>query len=371
MSAATVATVLFDEAHSEAWTIRSDVAREMQPSHPADASYAAAAETLRKRDFAVASNVAGPLDPNTLAGCDVLVIAHPSDPAWERTIAAGSPELTAAELQAIEAFVNRGGGLVVLGETEQDKYGNNLNTLLARFGIHIASDTVQDYAHNLGPPSWVVPELGEGARGREGDLLARVSSACLYRATTLSSVNGSRVLARAQTTSSAPGAPLIIASEHGHGRVAVLADSDLFGDDCIGELDHRALWLNIIGWAAAGGPPVDRAQPISSRPLPATEPAWVQLRDETDALAALQAPDGSLAGEAVAARRHVDAMIDAIARQHSRFPQQAQYLRAVREDLRAWGDGGFGRPDFTRSLEALAGARSPRRGRERGRVPDV
>ncbi len=28
----------------------------------------------------------------------------------------------------------------------------------------------------------------------------------------------------------------------------VLADSDLFGDDCIDQLDHRSLWLNLIYW---------------------------------------------------------------------------------------------------------------------------
>ena len=298
MSAATVARVLFDEAHSEAWTIRPEVAREMQPAHPADSSYAAAAAALSERDFVVASNIAAPLGPETLSGCDVLVIAHPSDPAWERTIGAGSPRLSAAELDAVEAFVVGGGGLVVLGETEQDKYGNNINDLLERFGIRIASDTVQDYAHNLGAPSWILPELGEGARGREGDLLARVHSACLYRATTLRSANGSRVLARAQATSSAPQAPLIVAGAHGHGRVVVLADSDLFGDDCIGELDHRTLWLNLVSWVAAGERSTEEAGAVPSRVAQATSPGWAQLRDETNALALLQAPDGSLDGDA-------------------------------------------------------------------------
>ena len=41
-----LARVLFDESHSEAWTIRPELAIEMQPSHPEDSSYAIAAETL-------------------------------------------------------------------------------------------------------------------------------------------------------------------------------------------------------------------------------------------------------------------------------------------------------------------------------------
>ena len=48
-----LARVVFDEAHSEAWTIRPELARQMQPAHPGDASYARAAGALAERDFVV------------------------------------------------------------------------------------------------------------------------------------------------------------------------------------------------------------------------------------------------------------------------------------------------------------------------------
>ena len=360
MTAATVARVLFDEAHSEAWTIRPELARVMQPAHPGDASFAVAAQALAERDFAVAANVDEPLNERTLESCDVLVVAHPSDPAWERTTGTGSPRFGDDELAAIASFVERGGGLVVLGETEQDKYGNNVNELLATFDLHLGNDTVQDYEHCQGAPSWILAELCEGGRGREGDLLARVNSACLYRATTIASANGARVLARAHASASAPGAPLIVATRHGRGRVVVLADSDLFGDDCIGELDHRALWCNLVGWAAASAPALSdqaaRDGAVSS------DAAWTELRDETNALALLQAPDGSLTGDAGQAGRHVERMIDAIGRLAPRFEHQGEYLDAVRADLREWADRGFERPDFTASLEAFRPERYRRDG---------
>ena len=44
------------------------------------------------------------------------------------------PRLTQSELDAIEVYVCDGGGLIVLGDTEQDKYGNNADELLARSG---------------------------------------------------------------------------------------------------------------------------------------------------------------------------------------------------------------------------------------------
>ena len=341
----TLARVVFDEYHSEAWTIRPEMARAMQPAHPGDSSYALAAGALAERDFVVAPNVEQPLTAETLRDAEVLVIAHPSDPRWEKTTGQGSPRLSPAELDAIEAFVAGGGGLIVLGETEQEKYGNNLNELLARFGLHLENDTVQDYEHYRSAPSWILADLQEGGRGRGGDLLARVNAACLYRATTISQSNGATVVARTHATASSPAAPVIVSATHGQGRVVVLADSDLFGDDCIDELDHRALWLNIVYWVSRsdGGvwPVAERAAGVEQ------EPAWLRLRDETNALASLQAPDGSLAGDPDAARARVERMVEAIQELMPRFPHGEGYLRAVVEDLRAWD---FGKPDFTRAL---------------------
>jgi hypothetical protein len=345
------ARVLFDESHAESWTIRPEVAREMQPSHPADSSYALAAETLRSRSLAVDAHTDGPLDARVLADTAVLVIAHPSEPKWERTLpGSGSPRLSAEEIDAVEAFVHAGGGLVLLAEEEQDKYGNNVADLAARFGIGVDSDLVSDYEHHhAGTPHWVLADLGDGRA--EADLLARVHSACFYRATTLDAGPDGRVLARAAASSSAPGAPLLVAAHHGAGRVVVAADSDLFGDDCIGDLDHRELWLNLVHWAA---------QPSLAQPLPvvpsaaASDPAWPRLKAETDALRLKQEPDGSVdldRHDQAAIDRHVEAMAAAVRDLAPRFPHQADYLDAVVGDLHQWAVSGFEKPDFGRSLD--------------------
>jgi len=335
-----LARVLFDESHSEAWTIRPELARQIQPSHPADSSYAAAARALEARDFAVAAHTGGALTAETLSVADVLVIAHPSDPKWERTVPGGSPVFSAAELDAIEAFVERGGGLVLLGEEEQDKYGTNLPDLAARFGVRFHNTVVSDYDHHHRAPHWVRAELSGGG------LLARVDGAVFYRATTLETATGT-VLARAATTSSAPGAALAVLVEHGRGRVAVLADSDLFGDDCLPELGHAQLWQNLVYWAA--GAAFAQAAPAAPSAA-AADPHWLRLKAETDALRLKQNADGSCDEEV---GHHVDAMAAAIAGLAGHFPHQEAYLAAVVDDLRAWREGGFGRPDFTRSLGLL------------------
>ncbi len=321
----------------------------MQPAHPGDASYARAAQLLDSRDFSVAANADGPLSGQTLDGVDVLVIAHPSDPKWERTTGTGRPLLSEQEIDAIEAYVRAGGGLIVMGETEQEKYGNNLNELLARFGLRLTNDTVQDYEHSAGAPSWILGDLGHGGRGNDGDLLARVAQVCFYRSTTIASENGARVLARTHSSASVPNAPLLVAAQHGEGRVIVLADSDLFGDDCIDELDHATLWLNLAYWATGGranGAPAGLAE------LPA---GWSELEDETNALALLQDPDGSLRAEADrnAASAHVDAILAALEQLAPSFPHQELYLEKAAADLRAWRDGDYAKPDFTDALDAF------------------
>ncbi len=359
----TLAQVLFDEAHSEAWTIRSELAAAMQPAHPGDCSYARAVAALSERDIVVRPNVDEPLSAAALEGHDLLVIAHPSDPKWERTTGTGSPRLSHDELDAIEHFVRAGGGLIVLGETEQEKYGNNLNQLLGRFGLRLENHTVQDYEHCVNAPSWILADLADGGRGRDGDLLARVHAACLYRATTIAASAGARVVARTHASASVPGAALIVAAEPGDGRVVVVADSDLFGDDCLEQLDHRALWLNLVYWAMRTSHRSStgrRHQPIER------DPAWECLREQTNALARLQAADGSLADSrrGAEAAGHIAAIVPAIEQLAPRFEHQADYLRAAIDDLRAWADGGFPKPDFTRALDRFRPERERRDGIE-------
>src|SRR5882757_2543908 len=135
------ARVLFDESHRESWSIRREVAAEMNPGNPADSGYVRAAELLRGHGHLIEPHIDGRLDPATLRDRDVLVIAHPADDRWERTTGAGSPRLADDELDAIEQFVRAGGGLVVMAECEQDKYGNNLAELLGRFGVEVVNTT--------------------------------------------------------------------------------------------------------------------------------------------------------------------------------------------------------------------------------------
>ena len=347
-----VARALFDEGHNESWTIDEATARRMQPAHPADSSYAQAANALRERDFIIERNTQV-FSPSTLTKTDLLVIAHPSDTKWEHTTAAGSPLFSADEIDAIQAFVRAGGGLIVMGETEQDKYGNNVNELLLPFGIRVENATLTDHAHcHNNVPSWVfgtpLPFHGLG-----------VERACFLRAGVLSVHGEAKLVMRASAEASTPNAGLVAAVQFGLGRVVVFADSDLFGDDDLHQFEHEQLWLNACYWVAEGAFAGEKAQQVRGtsaiRIASAWHLVWQHLKQVTNALRALQKADGALAE--AASRDEAQALVmqmrDCITDLLPHFLHQAEYLKCVLLDLQAWVEGGFGKPDFAQSLAAF------------------
>ncbi len=223
-----------------------------------------------------------------------------------------------------------GGGLIVLGETEQDKYGNNLNELLARFHLHLANDTVQDYEHHLSAPTWILAALGAGERGGRGDVLARVDSVCLYRATTIASENGARVLARTHRTASTPDAPRDRRHRPrgGPGRRARRLRP------VRGRLHRRARPSRavaeplLLGGAAAGA---RTRRPARNPILPGSGCARRRTRSPSSrprTARCRRRPNGPRP----TSRRSHEA-IEALA---PRFPHQHEYLAAVQADLRRW-----------------------------------
>ena len=343
-----LARVLVDEGHRQAWSIRPEVASAMSPANPADSSYAEAARTLESAGFAVTAHIEGPITPDALMGIDVLVLPHCSDDAWEATVATGSPVYSEAEIAAIEEFVVAGGGLVILAETEQAKYGNNLASMSERFGIGIVNATAQDPVSRFNDVStWVVlePSAAHGC-----DIFAGGGEAVFYRAGALrlaADAADTYVFARTSATASPAGAPLLAGVSCGQGRVIVAADSDFAGDDSLGDLNNRHLWRAIVTWAHAGARHETGEMPAS--PV-LSSPAWLRLVTAVEALRPLQAADGSIAGDAAVASARVDEIMAALSQLAPLVPHQVDYMDAVAVDFAAWRDGGFGVPDFLDSL---------------------
>lgn len=363
------ARVLLDQAHSSAWSIDPELAERMNPANPGDASLARAAAVLRERGTEVLAHTDGELTPAALAGADVLVIAHPAAASSERVAGDLPPVLSPAETTAVTDHVAKGGGLVVLGECDHDAHGNNLNELLAPLGLKIVSTLVHERAdggrRHQGNATWV---LGETSTGPGQGVMAGIDELCFYRAGTIdvSGAPGARVLARTSATAHPAAQPLAVTVQHGAGRVVVLADSDLVGDDSIAELDHEEFWVNLVTWAGNGDASLRDAPTRNVGPSPQSglapqgpevgaSPAWVALKAAVKELRLMQTKDGSLAEDAdrERARALVAVMAERIAELAPRFPHDADYLAALPVDLQRWVDGGFGVPDFLDSLMAF------------------
>jgi hypothetical protein len=347
------ARVLFDEYHSESWSISAGRAGQMQPEDPANASYQRAADTLTAHDFLIRRNLDAPFSPELLAETDVLALLHPCDPKWERTTNTNPPALSAMELDAVLDFVRNGGGLLVVTEYEHDKYGDNLNDLLAPAGLRIENGKVFDRsACVLDNPEWFC-----AAPAEDSPLGHLASRACFYRA---GWVTGGEPAWQASAQAHPAQAGVIATASFGAGRIVVVTDSILFGDERFGAFDHAQLWLNIVHWLAA-----TRAGQVPPAQTATPEHAWPQLKANIDVLRALQQPDGAVPAEQQASAAllvlAILANLDAL---QPSFPHQGEYFAALTQDFTAWRDGGFGRPDFGASLAAFHPERHRRDGIE-------
>ena len=217
-----VARILFDESHSEAWTIRRDLASEMQPAHPArlllrGRRRAACRARLRGR-----AERGPPPHPRDARGRR-RPRDRPPDP-----IRSGRRPSNDRAAPPLRRRARRDRGVRARRRrpdaTGRDRAGEvrqQPERPATRFGIEIESRTVQDYEHHHAAPPWVLAQLGDvpptvartaraprpptgATAGRPVDLLTRVERACFYRAGTLALHNGARAIARTHPTASPP-----------------------------------------------------------------------------------------------------------------------------------------------------------------------
>ncbi len=354
---------LADEFHSESWSLSAQRATEFAHDDPLSSSYSRAAELLTERDFEVLRNRDAPLTSELLVSADVLALLHPCDPRWERTTSSGPPALAPEEIDAVLAWVRAGGGLLVVTEYEHDKYGDNLNDLLAPAGLHIENTRVFDRSACVpGNPEWFFAEPAPGS-----PLGHLASSACFYRAGSCSVTNGASAAWRASPQAHPSQACVIGCAELGLGRIVVVTDSLLFGDEHIGEYDHLQLWLNIAHWLAA--PACRRADQttllVENPQSIALSHAWVRLKGIINTLRAIQEPDGSVGlSNHDGATKLTKAAVGEIGKLARHFPHETEYLDRLPENFIAWQDGGFSRPDFAASLAAFRPEKYRRHGLE-------
>jgi len=259
--------VVIDEAHGEFHTMRG--------------RYRPLATLLANDGFRVAPGTAR-FTAARLRGADVLVVANALAP---RTAAdAAPPAFTAAECDAVRAWVAEGGALLLVADHEP--MGAAARALAARLGVDMSGGRTADPAHAdpaAGSPTWLVFERDAGpadarvadhaiTRGR--DATERVRRVVTFTGQSLRGPPGSvAILALADGAedllaggrrASAAGRAQMVALALGRGRVVVAGEAAMLTAQvawapALGErrfgfgwpgTDDRQLALNTVRWLA-------------------------------------------------------------------------------------------------------------------------
>ena len=371
-----VARVLFDEFHGEAWTIRPDVARKMHPEHPEDASYADAAGHLAERDFEVAANTDGPLTDAVAGGRR----RARDRPALRRQVGAhGQRGLARCSRRKrsgpSRASCRAAAACSCSARPKQDKYGGNLNDLLAPFGI------AHRERHRAGLP-------GQRQRARPGSLGEPAPGA--GSPTLLHLVQAGRAsTAPASLAADEPGAVVLRSGDEAQparrrapGRDSRTARAASWSSPTptssattrIADLDHRQLWLNLVYWAAL---PAFARRPAADRLGGGARPGLgAPARRRPTRCAACRSPRArstSSAHDAAAVRARVAAHDRGDRRPGAALPaRDATTWSAWSPTCAPGSTSGCGKPDFTASLALFRPElHRARRHRAPGRLPHV
>ena len=262
--------VLFDQAHHQ--------------HHQARGTYAPFVRLLQNDGYTVNIN-REPIGPETLRGQTVLAVVTASG----NNDRNDAPAFTAAECDAIEAWVRSGGSLLLVAE--HYPFGAAVQTLADRFGVDVGKGSVEDPTHHdpaTTSTGQLVFDRDSGllvdhaiTRGR--NLEESVDRVVTFDGTSISVPAGAATLLRLSETAvdleptvevqkvngdervqvtfgsprSAKGRAQGIAFDHGVGRVVVLGeagmltaqvqDGRVFGMNLPGN-DNRQFALNLMHW---------------------------------------------------------------------------------------------------------------------------
>lgn len=192
----------------------------------------------------------------------VLVIANAQAPEGS---AEGSPAFSDAEVRAVEEWVKRGGGLLLIAD--RAPFGGPARTLAKVFGVTLDDNTILRKGAD-GKPDGVLT-IDVAADGEKSHPIFAGVSRVVYVVGESVAGPGAVLRAPAGTYSgptiqategpSAAGKPIILAFSHGKGRVVVIGDAGIasaFGSvgasshRGVSEADNARFVRNVVRWLA-------------------------------------------------------------------------------------------------------------------------
>ncbi len=202
------------------------------------------------RFYDMSRNTAQPIDSATLTDCDVLIIKCPTS------------RYSAEEIKAIEQFVQRGGGLLLVGEhTDVFGTGMNLNDIAERFDFHFRSDCLfgidsvfDDHFDPPLVPHPVIQSMGPLEFAVSCSIEPQGAGRAVIRGVGLKNMPADyhasnfypQVEDRAESRYGA--FTQCWATRHGDGRVLGFTDSTIWSNFCAFEPGKIELLLGLIEW---------------------------------------------------------------------------------------------------------------------------
>jgi len=320
-------------------------------------NYSMLRDALRGEDFQVDVYNDFPLAEKSLK-CNVLVFACPD----------GS-KLAKNEIEAVVNYVERGGGLLVIGNAGGDRgLRTNMNEVLNKLGIEMLSDQVKDEANNefKMPTHPVMKDI------KDHPICTGVSEIVIVAGCSVRGSSNMRGIAYTSPVAEPPNAPVIVAGEHKKGRVVAVGSYRLFSNYGAGLSlrNNRTFAMNIFRWLARGEtgksmpptqettakpaaakvanivPPKIKSDPVSKRssPIPPAPPSPSSIpakpvaaatKPATQISSATSPGDQSVIQEIEGLRSEISEMREIIARLYS---DSLGYLQEMKEEVRSMLD---------------------------------
>ena len=213
-------------------------------------NYSILRDALRNEGFQVEVYNDYPISDKSLK-CDIFVFACPD----------GS-KLNKNEIEAIINFVERGGGLMIIGNAGGDRgLRTNMNEILNKFGIDMLSDQVKDEASNEFnmPTHPIVKDI------KAHPITQGVAEIVIVAGASVRGSANMQGVCYTSPTAEPPNAPVVIAGEYKSGKVVAVGSYRLFSNYGAGLSlrNNKTFALNAFKWLGGKAPSSATAAPTS------------------------------------------------------------------------------------------------------------
>ncbi len=238
--------ILYDETHNQTWTADPLLALKMSRrsnESPRYYSYAHVSDLVRTVLGGSYDRLTkGPITAERLQGVDVLFLNHCCSSRHSHVGVGGEALFTPGEIAAIVGAVEKGMGLLVLGEFENERWGWNVNELLAPLGLRFNNDLAEVPGHAVHAGRQL--HVFEASNVSDHPVAHGVNRVSYCSGCTVSLLDERA----GAVVRGSKGAALIAASEVGLGRVVVAGDSDLFAEPYVSYNDNARLLVQTLQW---------------------------------------------------------------------------------------------------------------------------